>query len=79
MRRCWTISGGSRRWRKLDRTSIIALWLPPYHDMGLVFGLIIGAYFGIRQILMAPMSFLQRPLRWLEAMSRVPGNAHDRA
>ena len=42
-------------------------WLPPYHDMGLVGGILQPLYVGSTMILMPPVSFLQRPLRWLEA------------
>jgi amino acid adenylation domain-containing protein len=45
-------------------------WLPPYHDMGLVAGLLAPLYLGIDTLLLSPASFLQRPLRWLQAISR---------
>jgi 8-amino-7-oxononanoate synthase len=45
-------------------------WLPPFHDMGLIGGLLQPIYAGLSAALMAPATFLQRPLRWLEAMSR---------
>ncbi len=45
-------------------------WLPPYHDMGLIGGLLQALFRDIPTVLMPPMSFLQRPLGWLEAMSR---------
>jgi amino acid adenylation domain-containing protein len=45
-------------------------WLPPYHDMGLVAGLLGPLYLGIDTLLLSPSSFLQRPLRWLQAISR---------
>lgn len=45
-------------------------WLPPYHDMGLIGGILQPLYAGFPCTLMAPMAFLRRPLRWLEAMSR---------
>jgi len=45
-------------------------WLPSYHDMGLI-GTILGAiYAGTTLILMAPLDFLQRPIRWLKAITR---------
>lgn len=46
------------------------LWLPPYHDMGLIGGILQPVYTGALAILMPPMLFLQRPFRWLEAISR---------
>jgi acyl-CoA synthetase (AMP-forming)/AMP-acid ligase II len=46
-------------------------WLPPYHDMGLVGGLLQPVYEGTSVVLMSPVSFLHRPLRWLSTISRV--------
>ena len=45
-------------------------WLPHFHDMGLIDGIIQPLYGGFPGILMSPASFLQRPLRWLEAVTR---------
>lgn len=45
------------------------VWLPPYHDMGLVGGVLQPAYTGFPCVLMAPHTFLRRPLRWLRAIS----------
>jgi myxalamid-type polyketide synthase MxaB len=45
-------------------------WLPPYHDMGLIGGILQPLFAGFPMTLMAPVAFLQRPLRWLEAVSR---------
>jgi natural product biosynthesis luciferase-like monooxygenase protein len=50
--------------------SIIVSWLPLYHDMGLIGSVLQPLYLGAKCILMSPLSFLQRPFRWLEAMSR---------
>ena len=44
-------------------------WLPNYHDMGLVGGILQPIYIGRPNILMSPMSFLQKPIRWLRAIS----------
>jgi acyl-CoA synthetase (AMP-forming)/AMP-acid ligase II len=46
------------------------IWLPPYHDMGLVGGILQPLYVGFPVVLLSPLHFLQRPLRWLAAMSR---------
>ncbi|WP_146661649.1 beta-ketoacyl synthase N-terminal-like domain-containing protein, partial [Enhygromyxa salina] len=46
------------------------IWLPPYHDMGLIGGIIQPLYAGFPVTLMSPLHFLQRPLRWLQAISR---------
>ncbi|HEY0738300.1 MAG TPA: amino acid adenylation domain-containing protein, partial [Herpetosiphonaceae bacterium] len=45
-------------------------WLPFYHDMGLIGGLIQPIYCGGTSMLLSPVTFLQRPLRWMEAISR---------
>ena len=45
-------------------------WLPPFHDMGLIGGILQPIYASVPTSLMAPATFLQRPFRWLEAISR---------
>ena len=46
-------------------------WLPPYHDMGLIVGVLQPLYGGFPAALMPPVSFLQRPIDWLRAISRL--------
>lgn len=48
-------------------------WLPGYHDMGLIGGLLQPLYHDASLTLLAPVAFLRRPLRWLEAISRYRG------
>ena len=50
--------------------SIGVTWLPHYHDMGLIGGLLQPVYAGGEMIVMPPSSFLQRPIRWLAAVTR---------
>lgn len=50
--------------------TIFVGWLPLFHDMGLVGNMLQPLYLGIPCILMSPVAFLQRPLRWLQAISR---------
>lgn len=45
-------------------------WLPAYHDMGLIGGILSPLYTGGHSVLMAPTSFLQRPVRWLRTIMR---------
>jgi acyl-CoA synthetase (AMP-forming)/AMP-acid ligase II len=45
-------------------------WLPPYHDMGLIGGVLQPLYVGAPMILMPAVAFIQKPIRWLQAISR---------
>ena len=45
-------------------------WLPAYHDMGLIGGILETLYVGGHSVLMSPAAFLQRPMSWLECMSQ---------
>lgn len=51
-------------------SSRIVSWLPLYHDLGLIGGILTPLFVGFPSALMSPLSFLQRPLRWLQAISR---------
>ena len=48
-------------------------WLPLYHDLGLIGGILQPLYAGYESTIMAPTAFLQRPIRWLQALSRKKG------
>ncbi|HEX9945239.1 MAG TPA: amino acid adenylation domain-containing protein, partial [Thermoanaerobaculia bacterium] len=54
----------------MDEDSVVVGWLPLYHDMGLIGNVLQPLHAGARCVLMSPMAFLQRPMRWLEAISR---------
>ncbi|MEY2833574.1 MAG: hypothetical protein RLZZ574_2833, partial [Cyanobacteriota bacterium] len=58
------------------REHILTSWLPPYHDMGLIGSIIQPAYVGSSMYLMAPVTFLQRPYRWLQAISNYRGQTN---
>ncbi len=58
------------------REHTLVSWLPPYHDMGLIGSIIQPAYVGSSMYLMAPVTFLQRPYRWLQAISRYGGQTN---
>lgn len=64
--------------------SHIVSWLPPYHDLGLICGILFPLYIGFPSTLMSPVTFLQRPFRWLEiisslkaTMSQAPNFAYE--
>ncbi len=46
------------------------IWLPPYHDMGLIGGVLVPLFGGFPVVLMSPVTALQRPIRWLQAISK---------
>lgn len=48
-------------------------WLPMYHDMGLIGGILLSMYYGNTNVLMSPLAFLQKPIRWLRAFTRYKG------
>jgi 8-amino-7-oxononanoate synthase/acyl carrier protein len=53
-----------------SRTGSAVFWLPSYHDMGLIGGILQPMFIGRPNVLMSPVAFLQKPLRWLQAISR---------
>jgi 8-amino-7-oxononanoate synthase len=55
------------------RSGTGVFWLPSYHDMGLIGGILQPLYVGRPNVLMSPMTFLQKPFRWLSAISRFRG------
>jgi len=57
------------------RDSHVVSWLPPYHDMGLIGGILQSAFVGCATTLLSPIHFLQRPVRWLRAISRYRATA----
>lgn len=55
------------------RTSRVVCWLPLFHDMGLFGHLLLALNEGASCVLMPPISFFQRPQRWLDALTRYQG------
>ncbi|MEA5565925.1 AMP-binding protein [Anabaena sp. UHCC 0399] len=49
--------------------SLPVSWLPSFHDMGLILGILEPLYTGVPVILMSPTAFVQQPIRWLQAIS----------
>ncbi|MGF1488110.1 MAG: amino acid adenylation domain-containing protein, partial [Prochloraceae cyanobacterium] len=52
-----------------EKTKFVG-WLPLFHDMGLIGNVLQPMYLGIPSILMSPVAFLQKPIRWLQAISK---------
>jgi acyl-CoA synthetase (AMP-forming)/AMP-acid ligase II len=50
-------------------------WIPHFHDMGLVFGVLHPLYLGSTAVLMSPNAFMQRPHLWLRAISQYRAEA----
>lgn len=59
------LSGGPRA----GTEEVVVSWLPLYHDMGLMAGVVFPVYLGASSNLMSPLHFLQKPIRWLKAVS----------
>jgi acyl-CoA synthetase (AMP-forming)/AMP-acid ligase II len=56
-----------------NSNSIGISWLPFYHDMGLIGNILQPIYVGSKVIFMSPQHFIQKPLRWLQAISDFQG------
>ncbi|WP_372365777.1 fatty acyl-AMP ligase [Candidatus Uabimicrobium sp. HlEnr_7] len=56
-----------------DECSVVISWLPLYHDMGLIGKIMQPIYCGGHCVFMSPLHFLQKPIRWLQAISKYKG------
>jgi len=54
---------------ELKESDVVVSWMPIYHDMGLVGGLLLPIHVGMPTYLMSTMAFLSRPEIWLKAIS----------
>jgi len=57
----------------LTPESVSVSWLPSFHDMGLIDGVIGPVYNGYIGVLLPPVTFIQKPVRWLKAISKYRG------
>ena len=55
---------------RLDSESRALIWLPHFHDLGLVGGILVPIYAGFPTTLMSPMSFAKRPLGWIRLVGQ---------
>jgi acyl-CoA synthetase (AMP-forming)/AMP-acid ligase II/acyl carrier protein len=60
----------ARKFMQLEEENGTAVWLPLFHDFGLVAGLMGALYSGGFVVLMTPAHFIRKPLRWLAAISK---------
>lgn|GEM_PF-3228507 len=54
----------------LNKNVVCVGWAPLFHDLGLICNILFPLYVGGKSVLMSPTSFLQKPVRWLSAISR---------
>ena len=59
---------------KTDKNIIMVSWLPQYHDMGLIGGILHPFYLGGKCILMSPDTFIRNPSIWLNSISKYKAN-----
>ena len=56
-----------RPWYKRSRS---VSWLPMYHDMGLIYGVIAPFFMGARMYYMSPITFLKDPCSWMRLLAK---------
>jgi acyl-CoA synthetase (AMP-forming)/AMP-acid ligase II len=59
----------SNHFQHTDKECIVS-WIPPFHDMGLIKDLLTTIYSGNTLVYMSPYSFLRKPIRWLNAITK---------
>ncbi|MFP3710961.1 AMP-binding protein, partial [Paraburkholderia sp. SIMBA_009] len=56
-----------------DASTVFVSWLPVFHDMGFFGKVLLPIYLGVPAVLMAPAAFVQKPIRWLQAITKYRG------
>ncbi|CAB9522643.1 D-alanine--D-alanyl carrier protein ligase [Seminavis robusta] len=51
-------------------STVAALWVPQYHDMGLVAGFMSSLYAGIHLVMASPLDFVVNPLLWTDMVEK---------
>ncbi|TDC76659.1 fatty acyl-AMP ligase [Actinomadura sp. 7K507] len=69
------LSNGEEIRRRIEGTpdTVGVGWVPHYHDMGLVGQFLQPLYLGCRYVFTSPITFIKRPVLWLELISRYRG------
>ena len=60
----------TRRDSQVNRDSVLVSWLPHYHDLGLVAGVLQTAWAGAHLVMLSPMTFVRKPILWLQTIQR---------
>jgi acyl transferase domain-containing protein/acyl-CoA synthetase (AMP-forming)/AMP-acid ligase II/acyl carrier protein len=58
---------------ELTASDVSVTWLPSFHDMGLIDGILEPLLLDCPAYVMSPAAFMQRPVRWLQAITRYGG------
>ena len=58
---------------RADARDVLVGWLPHFHDMGLVGTLLASVYLEAHSVIFSTLQFIQRPARWLQAISDFHG------
>jgi acyl-CoA synthetase (AMP-forming)/AMP-acid ligase II len=60
---------------RINHEDVFISWLPHFHDMGLVGKLLLSIHVGAHCVIFSPLQFMQRPARWLRAITDFRGTA----